>query len=122
MRGSRGRRVQRGAIHHANLAPRRAIPNFPRPGAATRADRGQIAELGPLFDDDIFLDDAGRSDIGLCADVDRADNEFVSLDPRIGEIGVRSDTRAGPNRDQIGRARLDLADERVLADFRPERH
>jgi hypothetical protein len=91
------------------------------PDATARADGGQIADLGTLFDDDIFLDDAGRSDIGLGANSDRANNEFVSFDPRIGEIGVRSNARAGSDRDQIGGARLDLAEECVFADFRPER-
>jgi len=91
--GERGNRQQQDRIHDRHDSPARAdatgggssvarstMPVL-RPGepsqtsrrrCGARADGGQIADLGTLFDDDIFLDDAGRSDIGLGANSDRA--------------------------------------------------
>ena len=69
----------------------------------------------------VVLDHAGRADIGVVADVDRADDEFVAHDARIGELDLAADAGAVADRDEIDRADIELADDGVLADLGAER-
>ena len=92
-----------------------------RADARAGGRRGQIFELRAVADDDIFLDHAGRADIGVGADLDRADDQLIADDARIGELQLRAERRAGADRDEIDRAGVEFADERVVADLRAER-
>ncbi len=91
------------------------------PTLCARTDRGEIAKLCALADDDVVLDHAGRADISLGADLDATDDQFIALDPRVGDVGDRADAGAGADRDEIDGAGIDFADDGVGANLRAER-
>ena len=114
-------RRQFGEIDHACLARRRSIPDFARANPHARGRGGQVLEFGARADDDIFLNNTGRSDIGVRSDLDRPEDEVRALDARVAELGFRAKARALANGDEIVRANLDLADQRVIAHLRAQR-
>ena len=115
------RGLERGEIDHAGLAARRAVPDFALPDACAGLDRGQVLQLGPVGDVDIVLDDAGRSQRAIRADVDAPDDQLAALDPGIGHDDAAAQTRACADADQIGRAHVQFADDAVGRDFRAQR-
>src|SRR3954447_11487960 len=115
------RLIEGGEVYAAHPASRSTVINFRISDPRARRYRGEVPQFGAVADDDVSLQHAGRTDIRVFANLDRADDEFVAFAARIPQPHLRADACAGANGDEIDSTDLDITDQRIIADFRTER-